>query len=985
MNKPNDKRLNLIIAGFTLVGLAYLSALIVLLALRFYLALAIVSAGCFSVFLALFALFVVYNRKRKIAENAFSKAILSQLDEVRKGTPKLSPNKYGFDDLDEFQDAINAFLAAYANTSPLEEGPKYKGKRYLAPAETFEETMLEEIRANTCYRQAVLSIEISGPGDANEEVDKQAEEAIYQTFPYAMLSRRTPNGFYAYIYDAGSYSEFLSRLRTLVGGFACPASSAAVFSLRIGAAIFPLIPAVSLIRSAEKALGKGEDVYIDEGDKSIYLPSPRSNPNSRRIIAIANFEKLFRTSFGAKKGEREKTLREALSYFLKTEGFDRGGLVEYSQRDSCYRLVIEESAENALTASLSTLGNNIPPSYLDPVYEAAKLDFPLFVRHLKDAPRPVLGFMQSLLAESALFFPVVWDDEKFGLLYLLSPSAKDLSLEGFDKSHDLFSILATALIVNRRNEETEVRQTLINALAKRANKYVYTIDERTYEVKEATDNFIAKCPNYRSLPCHKLLYDRDSPCELCPLRTGTITRIVPSISMKESSISSVSRSKDGLATLIIEPIVSKNEPSGTLVDPALHIPSFKAFKAMLSRELIEKNGYMVGIRLTNLEPFLRQNPLESASSVLIHILSNLQSTPYYADAYRYDDNSLAVKLSGYHSKRDLYAAIETIEEAIGEPVMIGSSSFAPLYSFCAIAYPTEAAAMGDMVSLLKSELDRSEEMGEGYVAEVGRRNARKAGRRAYLKSLLNLALEKDAAEVGLAPIVELSTNKPVYYEAYLTLNDENKMVAEAELRFLLDDEKKRRDLDYSALRGLGILYRDYGKTLMKSAGVKGCYYRLKAATLLDEGCIPLLQKLVATYHFHRRGLGLLFEAKDLFAHGSLAKQAIERVADLGIAIGVYDLDSTAAGSDFPFDSIRLFVFDSGFVIDSMGSESTALTLLQTLDKIDKLGGIAVAAGLNEKETRYYAIETGFKLGKGRLYSSGPVSKEKFITSLTYHK
>ena len=35
MNKPNDKRLNLIIAGFTLVGLAYLSALIVLLALRF--------------------------------------------------------------------------------------------------------------------------------------------------------------------------------------------------------------------------------------------------------------------------------------------------------------------------------------------------------------------------------------------------------------------------------------------------------------------------------------------------------------------------------------------------------------------------------------------------------------------------------------------------------------------------------------------------------------------------------------------------------------------------------------------------------------------------------------------------------------------------------------------------------------------------------------------------------------------------------------
>lgn len=985
MNKPNDKRLNLIILGFTLIGVAYLSSLIVLLILRLYLALAIVSAGCFSVFLALFALFVVYNRKRKYAELSFNKAVLSQLEEVRKGTPKLSPNKYGFADLDSFQDEINAFLAAYANTRPNEDGPKYKGKRYLCPAESFEETMFEEIKANSAYRQAVLSIEIAGPDQPNEAVSNQAKEAVYGTFPYALLSRRSPNGYYAYIYDAGSYSEFLSRLRTLVGGFASPTSESKVYSLRVGAAIFPLIPAVSLIRTAEKALAKGEDVYIEEGDKSIYLPSARSNPNSRRVIAIANFEKLFRASFAAKKGEREKSLREALSYFIKTEGFDRGGVAEYSLRDGCYKMVYEETSENPLTASLSSLGENIPPSYLDPVYEAAKIDFPLFIRHLKDAPKPVMGFMQSLLAESALFFPIAWDDEKFGLLYLLSATAKDLSLEGFDKSHDLFSILGTALIVNRRNEESAELLSLINALAKRANKYVYTIDERTYEVKEATDNFIAKFPNCKTLPCYKTLFGLEAPCEQCPLRVGSINRVIEAIGKKESTISSVGRSKDGLATLIIEPIVNKNEPAGTLVDKALHIPSFKGFKAMLSRELIEKNGYMVAVRLLHLESFLEHNPLESPSTILLHILTNLQSTPYYADAYRYDDTSIVIKLSGYHSKRDLYAAVETIDEAISEPVMLGSSTYSPSFAYCAIAYPTEAAALSDMISLIKSELDRSEEMGEGYLAEVGRRNVRKAGRRAYLKSLLNQALEKDAAEVGLAPIIELSTNKPVYYEAYLTLNDENQMIAEAELRSLLDDEKKRRDLDYSALRSLGLLYRDYGKNLMKSAGLKGCYLRMKATSLLDGGFLPLLSNLMETYHFPRRGLGLLFEAKDLFAHGTAARQAIEKANDLGASIGVYDLDSNAASSDFPFDSIRLFIFDSGFVVDSMGSESTALTLLQTLDKIDKLGGMAVAAGLNEEETRYYAIETGFKLGKGRLYSSGPVSKEKFITSLTYRK
>lgn len=981
--KSKDWHLKAIYIGFVSLGIAYLASLIGFGATGMGLALAISSSIALFLFLSLCGLLLLYNAKKRDAEGRMRKEVMGQLDDLKKGTAKVSPRRYGFYELDSFQEDINSFIAAYLSSSPDSDAPLYKGKRYLCPKSEFEEAMLEEIRRNRNYRQAVLAIDILGP--VNEQANEKAKETIFAAFPYALLSLREPRGYYAYIYDAGSESEFTSRCHRLLSDYAYQSQGGEeISSLRLGGAVFPLVPAISLIDRAEKSLQAEGDLSIDSGDGEAFLPSPRSNEASRRNINLANFEKLYRqTLLSDTRARREQSISKSLAYFLESEGFDIGGALEYSRLDDSYRVYCEQKAKGCACASFSSFGKSIPASWLDPVYECAKADFPLYIRYLKDAPKPVMALMQSLGAESALLAPIIWEGRKYGFLYLLSSHSKDLTLEGFDKAHNLYSILSSSLIVSRNVEEAGGMSNLLDQLAKRSDKYVYSIDEKTFQIKECTANLEKRLGGKaKGRLCHEAFFNSPTPCLNCPIHSGTNSCIIPSISPKESTVSLVSKSKSGLATLIIE--ASQKAPSGSsLVDKALIIPSPNGFRAMLSRELIEKEGFILAFRLLDSGQKLLDNPAESNSTILLQVLENLQITPYYADAYRLDDVTIAIRLSGLTTRSGLYKAVETIQSAISEPISLGGEPYTPHYAYCSISYPTEAGSGADMLSLLKTELSRSAEFGEGYLAEVGRNSLRKAGRSEYLMELLEASLEKDAASFGLTPIAETSTGKPRYYEAFLTLLDENRLISSSELNSLLKDEKMRRDLDFSVLRGLGALYRDYGKSLMKASGVHCFYYRMKASSFLDPSFGELLESLFATYHFHKGGLGLLFEAKDLFSRGGYAQEAIKKATEIGARIGVYGFDASSSGSDFPYDGLSLFIYSSGFIKDTMNSESTALLLLQSLNRIGVSGGMAVASGIIDETARYYAAEMGFKLGKGKLYGSSPISKERFIASLSY--
>ena len=996
MKKNSAKRAALILSA-SIVGAciaSYLILAIVLLSLGMHDVLSYISVFfCFACAISSAVFGYLTYRRHKVGRR-MRQSLIGQLDDLSKGIVSYGEPLTGYDDLDRFQDEFNYSLSSLRAVEKAEDAPHYKGLGFIEEETSFPSTLLEEIRRNPSYRQALLAIKATGKGKIDDIGFQKLRVEILSAFPDALLSPYGDDGYFAYVYDCSSFVELYKRCATLVANFAHQGKDQSqgegnVFGARVGGAIFPFIPAVMLIDSAKKALDKGKDVEIDKGDGKIYYPSNKSNRLARQVIALTNFEKLFSATYTAKdEKQRRQTLRDSLSYFLKTEGFSRGGFLRYDHLKQGYELLFEVAEGEDEVCSPKALGDFMPERFIDPLYDRAKEDFPLLVNSLPYADKAVADFLDSLRAGSAVLAPVEWSGEKFGLLYMLSKDpGKAFGLDEASKLHDLYSLFATAIISSKRLQKDEEKKSLLDALSRRAGKYIYAIDE-DYLISECTSNLQKKLGfDPRKMKCHKALFDSDSPCPMCPLRQGAISATIKKISAKPSLVSVVTRGKSGSSSgsvLIIEPTgkASDSPLSKSSLDKNLLIPNLASFKSTLSRELVDGDGFILAFRLINAQKVLSSHPLQTYSTLLYAILENLESTPYISECYRYDDHTIAIKLSSMYKRTELYAAVEEIALSLNAAIDVEGEQFSPRYSYCAIYYPAEVGSVEEMVSLIRTELTRSQKLGEGLLAEVGRNNLRKASRKDNFLSLAATMAARDKAKFAFSPIYEASTKRIAAFEAFPILEENGKPISSGEfVSIFQSDQKALVAYGQSAMRGT-LSFLTGIRNELRKASVSRIYFRIRSELVSSDALYDFLTATLPSYPEVKDKVGILVDAGTTI-ESPTAKSGMERLAKLGVKIALSDVREEHLGSDFDFSSADLVEVTEGLCRDAMDNDSTSLALLRFASRMQQEKVQVACKGVSDERTLGFLSGSMIGLAKGGMFGSKVLLPEGVVSALNY--
>ena len=981
MKKNSAKRAALILSASIVGACIYLILAIVLLSLGMHDVLSYISVFfCFACAISSAVFGYLSYRRHKVGRR-MRQSLIGQLDDLSKGIVSYGEPLTGYDDLDRFQDEFNYSLSSLRAVEKAEDAPHYKGLGFIEEETSFPSTLLEEIRRNPSYRQALLAIKATGKGKIDDIGFQKLRAEILSAFPDALLSPYGDDGYFAYVYDCSSFVELYKRCATLVANFAHQGKDQSqgegnVFGARVGGAIFPFIPAVMLIDSAKKALDKGKDVEIDKGDGKIYYPSNKSNRLARQVIALTNFEKLFSATYTAKdEKQRRQTLRDSLSYFLKTEGFSRGGFLRYDHLKQGYELLFEVAEGEDEVCSPKALGDFMPERFIDPLYDRAKEDFPLLVNSLPYADKAVADFLDSLRAGSAVLAPVEWSGEKFGLLYMLSKDpGKAFGLDEASKLHDLYSLFATAIISSKRLQKDEEKKSLLDALSRRAGKYIYAIDE-DYMISECTSNLQKKLGfDPRKMKCHKALFDSDSPCPMCPLRQGAISATIKKISAKPSLVSVVTRGKSGSSSgsvLIIEPTgkASDSPLSKSSLDKNLLIPNLASFKSALSRELVDGDGFILAFRLINAQKVLSSHPLQTYSTLLYAILENLESTPYISECYRYDDHTIAIKLSSMYKRTELYAAVEEIALSLNAAIDVEGEQFSPRYSYCALprrgrlgrgdglAYPHRAQPLAEAwrgIARRGRAQQPPQGQPEGQLPEPGRHHGRPGqGQVRLLADLRGLDQAHRRLRGSSGEFVSIFQS------------DQKALVAYGQ----------------SAMRGT-LSFLSGIRNELRKASVSRIYFRIRSELVSSDALYDFLTATLPSYPEVKDKIGILVDAGTTI-ESPTAKSGMERLSKLGVKIALSDVREEHLGSDFDFSSADLVEVTEGLCRDAMDNDSTSLALLRFASRMQQEKVQVACKGVSDERTLGFLSGSMIGLAKGGMFGSKVLLPEGVVSALNY--
>ena len=299
-------------------AIAILAAVLIPLALIFDNKPLLMTAGIAVIITILAALVLLIFVVRKYIKdsNEFAKELDLQVKAFKDGVFRTSDKKYKktFPALSEVQGKMNEAIAYYTNYELVFVGrpSEYKIERDIEAGVVYDEkefrrSLFTEVQNNRSYRSAVLFFKLLGSNNIGDKDFSQLVEKTREAFPGSMLGRFANDTLALYLFNVESClglqvvcEKFVTKFNILQIN---PTSGQErLVSSKIGGVIYPYCSLNTLVDDALSCLNVDGDVNLSYGVKDVYFPKRVLTESSKRILFLANFEKI------------EKEIREAKTY-----------------------------------------------------------------------------------------------------------------------------------------------------------------------------------------------------------------------------------------------------------------------------------------------------------------------------------------------------------------------------------------------------------------------------------------------------------------------------------------------------------------------------------------------------------------------------------------------------------------------------------------------------------------------------------------------
>ncbi len=955
------------------------------------------------VFVCLFVAFnghIIYNLKKddKEIDDATS-SFLDQINSLDTGRVRLLNKDFRNKSFVDLQKKINN-LAAKVNSKGDEE-EKFTINDQVYSYEEFPAVLHSCIQASNAFCSAILAVETTVSENVPDNVDDTLFRKIKLMFAPSIICKKK-NGSYIFFVERVSTSPaFKTKCNEFVSSFSMTeikseSDMVTFYGAKLAAATFPYTNEGNLISTVENALKKASPIMIVEEKKDLVLPYPGIADKPRRAI-LASANETFSKEFLAASNQAEMldVVKNALKYYCSSMEFTNAGILLYNDYSDTYSLLLEHSTlakeDDKQGYNLFLANKLIPGEHVNPIFDYVGKDGYYYVDDIDLLPYQISERIQSLGAKSAFFFPMTYQGEKKGVGYFLS-NVKKTSQNLLDReSADSFFALVSIMIIAFDKEKGIVHKSnLLNSIAERENKYLYTVDNATYSLIDFSSTFAKKFPEAKKGDiCYKAIMGSDSVCAECPLKKGSVKKSITQLGPSEQLMSLLSSKKSlggNISTVVIETEDRMSSNAGNLYDKSIGVLNSKTLSNEVNKEIRTRgNGIVLALRVTNIDELVTRNHLESKDVLLQNVASLIQEEGYGNILYRYDETSFAFLLKGMN-KNAMYAFAEEIASLFGEPLQIDGANLNLKLAYATVNYPKEAQTNFEMISLVGSELKRSSSLGEGLLCEVGRSRVRKANRKEYILQLLQDSLQYNQVSMRLSAVIDTPTRKPISIQFGLGLKGySNEAISTREFLPVAANANILSSLDLKALNKIKDFYNSYYDTVLKANGVKHLILTTAVETLLTPNFLETVKKITTEADMPKNTLILSIDAQKIAGFEEDLKKVISSAKTLGIAFmaNSFDpnIDSVSKMNELGFSYARV----SHQVLQSaMASQSANALFIRMAAELDDNKIVPVINNINNQDEAQFCLDLAmpYYVDGGKGYN---LTEEDFIAYLNFKR
>lgn len=987
--------------GFGLVGSLLFTILTLVYApLNFHLAIVfLIVAILFILFCVAFIAHLIFVGKKVDDEiNEAAHSFREQLDALDIGRVRLLSKEYSNETLTNLQHRINSMVAKANDRQRVDEEEKAIAQDKIFSNEEFPSVLHERISTSSSFMSALLAIQAEGSETIPDNVDEALLRQIRLIFTPTLVCKKANGSYLIYAERIGTEKVFSTLCEQFIRSFNATqivkeTGIVLFFSAKLSASIFPNIAESKLISLTEESLKKATPILINKGDENLPTPYAGMSDKPKRAVLLSANEYFFRHFFSCKdEGSMLDVLSQAISYYCSAMEFGTGGVLLYNSCSDFYTLLVEKftNPNDNHGMSLFAEDQKIKGEIINPIFDFVGENGFFFVDDSSLLPYQVSEKMQSIGAKTIVLFPMTYSGKKKGMAYLVS-SVKKSGQDIMERecADSFFSLITSMVVAIDKEREAAHKETVLNSITDRENKIIYTIDSDSYRLLDFSNTALKSFPDMkRGDLCYKALMGLDTACADCPLRKGNLKRSIPAIGPNEQTMTLLSSKKGktgNTATILIEGEERAVSYSSNLMDKSLNILNAKALSNEVNREIRTRGyGIVLSFRIENLSE-LKTRYKDEADNILQTIVTMIQEEGYGNLLYRYDTNSFSFLLKSVN-KMGLIAFAEEIASLFVSPIQVNGDFMSLKVCYSSVAYPNEASTNFEMISLIGSELERSGNIGDGYLCEVGRNRLRKADRKEYILQLLQDSLSHNQVETRLSAILDTVTHKSIGIEFTLGLKGfSNEQISKKEFMPVAIKNNILTDLDLKALTKVRDFYKNYMDSSLKPNGIKSLSLTMSVTSVLSPAFLETIQRISNESDMPKNMLVVALDSKQIIGFEEELKKVIEAAKAFGVLFSVHSFDPNIDSSEKIKEMGFTYVRISRQVLEAaMASQSANASFIRMAADFDEKGLISVVNHVTNQEQAQFCLDLAMPYyvdgAKGSL-----LTEEEFITYLNFNK
>lgn len=372
------------------------------------------------------------------------------------------------------------------------------------------------------------------------------------------------------------------------------------------------------------------------------------------------------------------------------------------------------------------------------------------------------------------------------------------------------------------------------------------------------------------------------------------------------------------------------------------------------------------VGLVNLDGFKPINDLfgsVAGDEILCQVAHRLKACiPDGATVTRHDGDEFAIVLPLVFERIGAERIGQMIKDVLSAPYDLGDRNVRLSASLGFAVHPFSGADFEELLKSAETALYRSKRRGRGHVTVYSREIAQEMKRATQLEQALRNAIIADAVDVHFQPIVRLSDNRVLGFEALARWIDPDLGFVSPAVFVPLAEERGFIDtLSETLLRKAAEAMLAWPRELFLS-------FNLSSAQLMDPCTARNTLAILSAVGFDPRRLELEITETAVMTSAETAQRIISELRDAGIGISLDDFGTGQSSlgrlRDFTFDKVKI---DRAFVSSITSDKISEHIIRAIIAMCDGLDLKVVAEGIETQEEADLLRRLGCGMGQGYFF------------------